>query len=409
MSLNYLAFVIPLFILLFFIEYYYSLKKEKKYFQFDEVISNLNVGIAERMSDLFTTSIFHFFFAWVYANYAIFDIKANAVTWIFLFLATDLLWYWYHRFGHEVNLFWSAHVVHHQSEDFNFSVAARITVFQSFFRALFWSVIPLLGFPPEMITTILLVHGAYPLFTHTQAIGKLGLLEKIMVTPSHHRVHHSSNEKYLDKNYGDVLIIWDKLFGTFMKEDEKEKPIYGITDPIKSRSFLWQHFHFVLEMIVAFKRARGFHSKWKIIFGTPNYIDPVIRKELEKKLLINEPAFQRSKALTQMVATKTVVILILLFSFLLFGYYQNSFQLFIGSLYIIISVINIGAMLEQKRWLFHIEFTRLCLLTFYITLLLPYSWYAIFASIILITIVLFYRTISFNYFRILNLRNLQTK
>ncbi|MDR2272907.1 MAG: sterol desaturase family protein, partial [Sphingobacterium sp.] len=231
-KLNFLAFIIPLFLILMVLEYWYSLKKQKRFYSFDESISNLNVGIVERMCDMFSVSLFYFFFVWVYQNFAIFHIEANVWTWVILFLFTDFLWYWYHRYSHEINLLWAAHVVHHQSEDYNFTVAARITIFQAVFRSLFWAFIPLLGFPPFMMTAILLIHGVYPFFSHTQTVGNLGILERIFVTPSHHRVHHSSNELYLDKNYGDILIIWDKLFGTFISEQKDEPCVYGLTKPI---------------------------------------------------------------------------------------------------------------------------------------------------------------------------------
>lgn len=227
-----------------------------------------------------------------------------------LFLFTDFLWYWYHRFGHEVDLFWSAHVVHHQSNDFNFTVSARITVIQAAFRCLFWSFLPLMGFSPEMVTAMLLIHGTYPFFTHTQTINKLGWLEYIIVTPSHHRVHHSSNACYLDKNYGDVLIIWDKLFGTFAVETEQ--PVYVLTRPIRSYSFLWQHFHFIMEMVVAFKRATGFWSRWKVVFGRPDDINPGIRPLLERKFFrTSEDPLLRP--LPVAIAVQTVLTLCVLF------------------------------------------------------------------------------------------------
>ena len=241
MSHKYLAFAIPLFLIFIGIEYYYSKKNKRKYFQFAESIANINVGIADRLMDIFTILPFFYFFQYVQTHFALFNIKPGWATWIVLFFATDLIWYWYHRFAHEINILWAAHIVHHQSEDYNFTVSARITVFQAVIRCLFWGVLPFIGFPAEMITVLLIIHGLYPFFIHTQTIGKLGWLEYIFVTPSHHRVHHSSNPQYLDKNYGDVLILWDKLFGTFT--EEKEQPIYGLTKPIKSYSFLCNRFH----------------------------------------------------------------------------------------------------------------------------------------------------------------------
>lgn len=405
MELNYLAFAVPAFLFFCTWEYYVAAKTSKQVFNFSETISNLNVGIFERSCDLFTTALLHFYFVWLYNNFAIFNIPSNALIWIALFLATDLLWYCYHRLGHRVNILWAAHVVHHQSEDFNFTVSARITIFQSFARALFWSFIPLLGFSPAMMTTILLIHGAYPFFLHTQLVGKLGLLEKVIVTPSHHRVHHSSNEKYLDKNFGDVLIIWDKLFGTFVEEDEQEKPVYGITTPLNSYSFLWQHFHFAAEIALAFVRAKGWKAKFLTIFGTPENIDPNIRHELESKLLVQKTKTPLSQTLIRFVATNTAIILLFEFVFLLFGHYQTWYHLLAGCLFVLISVIHIGAVLEQRQWLFHLEFIRISLLTLYLILLFPNNRLAITGILLLSTLVLFYETMNKKYLQLLTIRH----
>src|SRR5204863_3227106 len=182
MKLNYLALAVPLFMFFIGLEYYYSKKNGKNFFQYAESIANLNVGIAERLLDIFTTGLFFFVFDYVYKHFAILDIKANAVTWILLFLLTDLVWYWYHRMAHEINAFWAAHVVHHQSEDFNYTASARITVFQALVRTGFWCILPLIGFPAGMITSLLLVHGLYHFFIHIRLIGKLGVLEYLLVT-----------------------------------------------------------------------------------------------------------------------------------------------------------------------------------------------------------------------------------
>nr|WP_233260675.1 sterol desaturase family protein [Pedobacter sp. HMWF019] len=174
-------------------------------------------------------------------------------------------------------------MVHHQSEEFNYTVSARITIFQALIRNLFWCVIPLLEFHPSMVIVILVVHGAYSFFTHTQLIKNLGWIEYVLVSPSIHGVHHASEEKYLDKNYGDVFVFWDKLFGTFQKEGEPPK--YGLTHPVKSYSFLWQHFHYYLEILAACKNETDLKDKLKIIFGHPSNLDQEIRPLLEKRYL----------------------------------------------------------------------------------------------------------------------------
>ena len=197
-----LAIAIPMFITLIAIEYFYSRKKGLPYFNLYSTVANISIGIAERLADILLAGSFYFVYDYLQKHYGLFHIKPGIALWILLFLATDLIWYWYHRLAHEINLFWAAHIVHHQSEDYNFSVSARITVFQALIRVGFWSILPLIGFPASMITSLLIIHGLYPFFINTQTIGKLGILEYILVTPSHHRVHHASNEKYLDKNYG---------------------------------------------------------------------------------------------------------------------------------------------------------------------------------------------------------------
>jgi len=288
------------------------------------------------------------------------------------------------------------HVLHHQSDDYNFTTSARITVLQATARCIFWAALPLIGFPPAMITILLLIHGTYPFFTHTQLVGKLGWIEYIFVTPSHHRVHHSSNEQYLDKNYGDVLIIWDKLFGTFA--EEKEKPVYGLTKPLNSHSFLWQHFHFILEMVIAFKRAKGLKQKFKVIFGKPDNIDPRIRASLERKLSFKQEKLVCSPVLSGYIKFQTVFSLLLLFLAVLFEHYISGPKIFVISSFIILSLITTGSMLEQKRWIFHLEFARLALIGVFIRLSFPYFNLTVFMLMLAATILLFYRTIGRKYY-----------
>ena len=399
MKLNFIALAIPFFLLFMGLEYWWSKRKRMKVYQVNETIANINVGIAERLSDILTTGAFYFFFTWIHDNFALFQIKASLLNWVLLFLLTDLVWYWYHRFGHEVNLFWSVHVVHHQSDDFNYSVSARITVLQAIARGLFWSVLPLVGFPPHMITILLMIHGTYPFFTHTQLVGKLGWIEYIFVTPSHHRVHHSSNEEYLDKNYGDVLIIWDKIFGTFAKEEAAPK--YGLTEPLKGYSFLWQHFHFILEMVIAFKMAKGLKQKFKVVFGKPDNIDPRIRFYLEKKLASKNKQFAPSEGLLDIIKIQTVFTLVILFFTILFSAQLSITKISILSAFIILSVIATGAMLEQRRWIFHLDYARLVLIAMFSYILYPHQYVAVIIISVLSFILVFYKSLNDQYHNII--------
>jgi sterol desaturase/sphingolipid hydroxylase (fatty acid hydroxylase superfamily) len=150
------------------------------------------------------------------------------LTCVALFFADDLAYYWFHRVHHESRLFWASHVIHHSSQRYNLSTAVRQT-WTPFTSWAFWAPLALLGFHPVLIVTAQSVSLLYQFFIHTEAVGKLGALEWVLNTPSHHRVHHGSNPRYLDKNYAGILIIWDRLFGTFQEELAEDRPRYGLT------------------------------------------------------------------------------------------------------------------------------------------------------------------------------------
>lgn len=365
-NINPIAFAAPAFFIFLYLEYQYAkYKKREKIFKYESSVSNTTIGIAERLLNLFVTVAFYDLFVWVYENYALFDIPNVWYMWVFLLLAADFVWYWYHRLGHEINIFWAAHIVHHQSEEFNLSAAARITTIQAMIRTVFWCALPLLGFQPMMVMVILVVHGMYSFFTHTQVIKAPKWLEYIFITPSLHGVHHASDEKYLDKNYGDVFVFWDKMFGTFQQEEEKPK--YGLTHPIGSYSFLWQHFHYYLEIYEAVRRQKDFRNKLKIIFGSPSVMNQDIRSQLEKKFFqknTNREALQPIFKKYINVQMFLVTFGLMLFS-AFFSYFDGVEKATI-TLLTMVTLVNIGALLEQRKWIYYLEYSRAILVISFI-------------------------------------------
>ncbi len=403
MHLNWLAFAVPL--LLFFIglEYLVAKWQRKNYFRFTSSVANISVGIAERLLDSFTVGAFYFFYEYLHRHFALLDIKANAWGWIGLLIATDFVWYWYHRVAHEINVFWAVHVVHHQSEEFNYTVSARITAFQAVLRTGFWAILPIVGFPAGMITTVLLIHGLYPFFIHTRTIGKLGWLEYIMVTPSHHRVHHASNPQYLDKNYGDMFIIWDKLFGTFA--EEKEEAVYGLTKQLDSHSFLWQHFHGLLELLVAVRRATDWRTKMALLFGRPDAVDPTIREELEGQFLSADAAgrsdaHNKSRRFRGYVVGQVAGTLLILFAFLLVEQYVPAYLQLLTASFILLTLINCGALLEQRRWVLYLEIGRVSILWLALYATLGYPMLIILAYIGGLSFWVYFSGIQKRYFQL---------
>ncbi|MCX6214124.1 sterol desaturase family protein [Spirosoma sp.] len=403
MHYNWLALAVPFFLLCIGVEYLVAKKQQKDYFQFNRSVANLNVGIAERLLDVFTTGAFYFVYDYLHRHYALFDIQANLWGWVSLLVATDFVWYWYHRLAHEINVFWAVHVVHHQSEDFNYTVSARITVFQAIVRTGFWAILPIVGFPAEMITGILLVHGLYPFFIHTRTVGKLGWLEYVFVTPSHHRVHHACNPQYLDRNYGDMFIIWDKLFGTFAEEEEE--PVYGLTKQLDSHSFLWQHFHGWLELGVAVQRATSWRAKLSVLFGRPDTVDPAIRTELERQFLSTNAAgraatHNRSRRFRGYVVGQLAGTLLILFTFLLVEKSIPGYLQLLAALFILLTVINCGALLEQRRWVLYLEIGRVAVLWLALYTLLGYPMFIVLAYIGGLAIWAYFSLVKKRYFQL---------
>lgn len=363
-NINFLAFAMPAFFLFVYLEYKLAQRKKRpEIFNYESSVSNISIGLAERLINLFIAASFYQLFYYIYEHYRIFDIPGNFWIWIGLILATDFVWYWYHRLGHEVNFFWAAHIVHHHSEEFNFTAAARITTFQAIIRTGFWCILPFLGFHPKMVITMLLVHGAYSFFTHTQVIGRIKWLEYVFVTPSVHGVHHASDEKYLDKNYGDMFTFWDRMFGTF--QEEEEKPKYGLTHPLKSYSFLWQHFHYYFEIYELWKRSKGFKARWDAVFGSPAAMDQDIRPMLEKRFLQDKTdrshRLKFRNYLYIQLAMSTLILTVFTYYFGSLGFYDKIF----GLSFIIITLINCGALLEQRKWIYYLEYSRLFILSTY--------------------------------------------
>lgn len=371
-NLNYIAFVMPAFFIFLFMEYKIAqYKRRKDLFKYESSVSNISIGIAERLLNLFVSVSFYELYYWIYNNYALFNIPNTWIVWIMLILATDFVWYWYHRLGHEVNIFWAAHIVHHHSEEFNFTVSARITTIQAIVRTGFWCILPFIGFHPNMVIAMLLIHGGYSFFTHTQLIGRIKWLEYVFITPSLHGIHHASDEKYLDKNYGDMFVFWDKLFGTFQAEEEKPK--YGLTHPLKSYSFLWQHFHYYFEIYESYRRAKGFKGKWNAVFGSPAKMDQDIRPELEKKFLQDRTLKLKELKFRGYLTFQIALSIIILTWFTYFYSIQGTINKVFIPLFVLITLINCGALLEQRKWIYYLEYIRLFILSSYMLYIEGYA------------------------------------
>lgn len=230
-----LFFAIPIFAILIAIEALFAIKMGIKVNRSADMISSLSSGLTDTIKSgiKFTISIISY--SWLVENLSIYELKPIWLAVIIAFITQDFAGYWLHRLNHRVNILWNKHIIHHSSEEFNLSCALRQSISDTLsFAALFMIPAAILGIPTSIFAIVTPIHLFLQFWYHTQIIDKMGWLESIIVTPSHHRVHHAINKEYLDKNYGQIFIIWDKIFGSFQQELSNVKPVYGILRPAQT-------------------------------------------------------------------------------------------------------------------------------------------------------------------------------
>ncbi|HIP48142.1 MAG TPA: sterol desaturase family protein [Lutibacter sp.] len=318
-------------------------------FRFQNTVVNLSMGIFDRIAGLLMLPFIYKYFEYLHTHFSLLDIPNGTIYFIIAVLFSDFLWYFYHMAGHRINLFWGAHIVHHQSEDYNYSVALNLTPFQVVVRVLVWSVMPIMGFSANVVLGTHLVIGLYQFLLHTSLIGKLGLFEEFMVTPSHHRVHHGSNEQYLDKNYGGIFIIWDRLFNTFEREEEEVS--YGITKDINSRGFLTSVFHYYNNLLFQMKQLPSVQEKFLLFFKAPDWVPSSGALQLSN-IYIEKGSYQYQKFSKTKIA---YIVFSILFTLVLLSYtafYLSelaTFDTYLLSSIILFSIYIIGRLIENKK------------------------------------------------------------
>lgn len=262
-----LLIAMPAFLLLVLFEKFWGMWKGKDTVPVNDMISSLSSGITNVTKDVLGLSIVVISYEWLYSNFALFQIQASWLVYVIAFLALDFAGYWTHRIAHEYNIFWNNHIIHHSSEEFNLACALRQSI-SSIVKIFAVFLIPaaIFGVPPQVIAIVAPLHLFAQFWYHTRHIGKMGFLEKIIVTPSHHRVHHAINPEYLDKNYGQIFIFWDKWFGTYQEEQDDIPAVYGVTRPVQTWNPIKINFMHLWLLIKDAWRAKKWSDKLKIWF-----------------------------------------------------------------------------------------------------------------------------------------------
>jgi sterol desaturase/sphingolipid hydroxylase (fatty acid hydroxylase superfamily) len=269
-----IALAIPFFLLALLVELGVDRYRGGRHYRANDAINSLSAGTLSTTFGYFTRMLPAVIWGFVLQHLALFDIDSGLfdlsprglLLWALAMLAFDFCYYWSHRMGHEISILWAAHAVHHQSEDYNLSTALRQTSTGFLFSWIFYVPLFLLGLPFEIFITVNALNLIYQFWVHTQLIDKLGWLDRVFVTPSNHRVHHAQNEIYIDRNYGGIFVLWDRMFGTFQEELDEEPVVFGVRKPLASWNPFWANVQVYNYLWIDAMRARRWRDKLGIWF-----------------------------------------------------------------------------------------------------------------------------------------------
>lgn len=406
MNFNPIILSIPIFFILIGIELLVERFTHKDLYRLPDAVANLSCGITSQLSGLFLKIFAIGIYQYLYENLALFSwgpgTGSNVVSlwiyWLALILLVDLAYYWAHRMSHEINLFWGGHVVHHQSEEYNLSVALRQSSLQVIWTFGFSLPIAFLGFRTQDFALIAAFNTLYQFWIHTETIDKFPRwIEFVFNTPSHHRVHHGRDPKYIDKNHAGALIIWDRMFGTF--QPEEERPTYGITKPINSWNAVWANMSHYAEMGQDLKQIPKWSDRFKYLFKKPGWLPdymggyraaPAVDKSSYRKY--DTPS---GASLNWYVLFQYALCLVGTSLFLFNASKVNLPEKIFIAVLVSIVVVNCGVLFEQRPWVKWAEWARIILYPVILSVFTygygwPVWWHAVSFIYFLISFTWFY-------------------
>ena len=375
MNLSPVILSIPIYIALIAIEWTYDLIKKKKIYRLADAYANIGSGILEQVTGVFAIALSVGVYTLIYENFRLTDVPTTWPYLILLWILIDFCYYWAHRWSHGVNLFWMGHVVHHQSEDYNFSVALRQGALQKVFT--FWVYLPLalIGFDPIWFVFVGALNTVYQFWIHTETIGKMGWFGILFNTPSHHRVHHGRNPKYIDKNHAGSLIIWDKMFGTFQAEEER--PVYGITKPTNHWDPVSAHIQPIKDMFSDMASVKGIRNKILVALNPPGWL-PRENGGMRYPPEVDNASYRKfDLRVRRSIQSYLLIQFVILLGFTAYFLFQfKTMPLEQGALFaffLLFSLSTLGLLFEAKRWAYYLELFRQILIALGAYLLLS-SW-----------------------------------
>ncbi len=363
----------PVFFLLILVELIINKFKGLGLYRFNDAITSLSLGIISQTKRLVFLGLATYVYAYIESLSGLPRLPKDSIaTWIFAFIFYDLLYYWFHRTSHSINFLWASHVVHHQSEEYNLTTALRQTS-SSVFGWLFYIPSFLVGIPSEVFFVCGALNLVYQFWVHTQVVGQLGWLEYLLVTPSHHRVHHGQNPEYIDKNHGGVFIVWDKLFGTFQQELMDRPVVYGVRKQARGFNPLWLNFQIWIQLFKDAWQTKSWFDKLRIWFMPTGWRPSDRQAGLNQndKFVAPEKYNPKSNAKVKgYILFQYTLALAAALLFIIKGNQFNNADKAILWIMITLPLVTNGILLEMKNYAVKLEAFRL-----FLTLgLVGYSW-----------------------------------
>lgn len=357
-----ITFATPVFFSLIGLELLVAKLRGRKAYRVHDAISSIGLGVMSQLAGVFLKLLTVGVYAWCVQHTALFALPADSVwTWLGGLLLYDFLYYWLHRAGHEVNILWAAHVVHHQSEDYNLSTALRQTSTGGLLGWIFYLPMALLGFPVSVFIGVALIDLLYQFWVHTEQIGKLGWFDRVFCSPSNHRAHHAVNDRYLDRNYGGILILWDRLFGSFVEEDDTDPPVYGTRAPLRSWNPLWANAEVYWATARDMWHARRWRDRLLVWIRPPGWRPADVAARFPKPDFdIRRARFDPplSRPLTAYCLLQFGLLLAMTTHFLALAAHADLAMLLAYALYLVAGLYTLGAMLEGRRGALWLEALR---------------------------------------------------
>ena len=397
---------VPIFMFLIALEALVAKRRGIRINRQADVITSLSSGLTKIIRDGVKYGFAIIGYSWLVNNLTVFHIENIWLAVIIAFLVQDFTGYCTHRLKHRVNILWNRHIIHHSSEDFNLACALRQSISNAInFSTIFMIPAALLGVPVKIFIILGPIHFFFQFWYHTQLISKMGLLEYFLVTPSHHRVHHAINPEYIDKNYGQILIIWDKLFGSFQSEIDDVKPVYGTLKPVRTWNPVIINFKHLWQLLKDAWRAERYFDKLRIWF-MPTGWRPSDVKEKFPLLEVTNPAKQlkyntnNSGWLFAYSWTQLVITHFLLFHLLIiFSSHSNTMN-YLYAVVLLLSVFSFTSMLDNSNFAFFAELLKAGLV-FALLSIQDFSWYGLqgIPVYLLITYIIFSLVLTFYFQR----------